>query len=56
LIFGIISLTYIFFFTGIPAAILGIVGITSKNPRGRGMAIAGLIMGVLGFAFFFLIG
>jgi hypothetical protein len=43
LVLGILSLTGFSILTGIPAIITGIMGI--KNPDGRGMSIAGIIMG-----------
>jgi hypothetical protein len=42
----------------IPALVLGVVGLrqtTTRNERGRGMAIAGIVLGALGILYFALV-
>ena len=55
LICGVLAVMGLFPITSLPAVILGIIGIVKTgNPvnqlRGKGMAVAGLVLGVLGIA------
>ena len=48
MIFGIVGLFIFPLWFGIASTVLGIIGIvTANNGKGRGMAIAGLVLGVI---------
>jgi hypothetical protein len=53
LVLGILSVTGFSILTGIPAIITGAIGL--KNPNGKGMSIAGIIMGGVSVVFAILI-
>ena len=52
MVLGIVSIiTYCIFFVSIPCSILAIIfAIIGKNKGGKGMAIAGLVCGIIGLA------